>query len=749
MRAPPLRWSPGHALLAVALATLVVCVVVIAAAVRQPWLGMQLVAHQDTVRIVGVAPGGPSDELAADLAEAGGAGLQLLSLGGVPLLGQDLLEEPDFIDAYEAMDAMFARQTRLHQALQDAPVLIEILHPDTRTTRHLVLPAAARPVSDLPAVFWFQLFCGAACLLIGVWVWVLRPSDWATRMFALTGLMFPFSTFSAAIYSTRELAIDGGVFRLLSSLNHFGAFMFGAALIGLFLCYPRQIVQPRMLLVAPALLLAWLATDVLRLAPDQDLGMRLPVLLALLCVVLLAVVQWRLTRGDPRARAALSWLSLSVVIGSGLFVLSMVASTLLGWLPPLRQGYAFGFFLIMYGGLALGLRRYRLFELDEWAFRILLWVGSALALLMLDGLLIFALRLEPFASLGIALLVAGFLYLPARSALWRRMVERRRIPEHVLFQSVMDVAFRATESERVDAWHALVRQIFDPLELEAAPSPDDPEAAAHLQHGRPRIRRDGLEMLLPAAASSPPLAVRYPWQGRELFGIAHARLARQLVALMRHADAGRAAHERGVQEERRRVARDLHDDLGAQLLTALHRPTLEETRSAVRDAIGEMRTVVAGLNGERAGLCALLANLRLETAARLESAGISLDWPVSACPDGVELDYRTAKHLASMHRELVSNVIRHSGASRLTVGVSLERGWIEMTVRDDGAGPCSSCADDADAPSASAGRQGNGLRNLGLRIEELGGRWSIGDRAPGCEVRIGVPTTEHGAGEYA
>ena len=734
------RFSPGHALLAVALLCMAACVAATFYLARQPWLGLTLAPDARGVRIVDVASAGPAAELAEDLSHAGREGLRLLSVGGLELNRLDLIEEPDFIDSYGEMRAMLDRQDLLAGILAAAPVRLEVGHPDGRRTVHELEPAPARPVSDLPPVFWFQLFAGSACLLVGAWVWVLRPTDLATSMFALTGAMFPLSAFSAAVYSSRELALDAGVFSLLSSLNHVGALMFGVALIALFLCYPRRIVRPRYMLLLPLVFAPWLVIDLLHLAPSQNWGVRLPIVAAMLMVIGFAWIQWRMTIDDPRARAALTWLSLSVILGCGLFVLSTVAASLFGRLPPLRQGYAFGFFLIMYAGLALGLRRYRLFELDEWAYRILLWVGGAVGLVLLDGLLVLALRLQPIESLGIALVLAGFVYLPARSALWRTVVERRRIPDDELFQAVMEVAFQATEGHRVSAWQQLVRRLFEPLELEELSSDVHAHAFEAGPADEPGLSPDGLEMRLPAVASSPALLVRYPWKGRELFGMVHVRLARQMVALMRHADAGRAAYERGVSEERRRVARDLHDDLGAQLLTALNRPTLEETRRSIRDAIAEMRSVVAGLSGDAASLGEVLANLRHETSLRLEAAGIELDWPLVDGVEEMEIDYRTAKHLASAHREIVSNVIRHSGAARMKVMVEARPGWLHMALGDDGGGACPSL----DGPLLQG--QGHGLRNLRMRMEELGGRLSLRDGAPGCIVEIAVPLGPRGQG---
>lgn len=746
MLADRLRFSPGHLLLTAVVLVFAACLAATVYSVRQPWLGIELQSDGQGVRVVSVAAQGPSAALAPLL--PGGdddRALYLEAVGGIALDPRDLLEDPDFVTTYAEMRTIFERQGRMAAALAAGPVELTLARAGGARFAQGVTPAAARPVSDLPPVFWFQLFAGSACLLVGAWVWALRPGALSTQMFALTGMGVPFSAVSAAIYSSRELALDGTVFRLLSGLNHLGALLFGAALACLFLCYPQRLVPARYLLLVPAVFLPWLVADLAQLAPDVHWGARVPMFLAIVLVLAFAWVQWRRAAADARARAALRWLSLSVIVGCGLFLLSIAATSLLGWLPPLKQGYAFGFFLVMYGGLALGLRRYRLFELDEWAFRILLWVGGAVALVLLDGLLLLALRLEPIESLGVALLVTGFLYLPVRNALWSALVERRRIPDDELVQGVMEVAFKATDDDRANSWRSLVQRVFDPLEIEAlaqagggSPFRLDGTAPAAADDALPRIGRDGLEMRLPAAAASPPLAVRFPMQGRELFGNAHLRLARQMVEMMRHADAGRAAYERGAAEERRRVARDLHDDLGALLLSALSRRDLDETRATIRDAIAEMRDVVAGLSGERAELGVLLANLRHETASRLEGAGIELDWPLPEGEEEQRIDYLTGRHLASVHRELVSNVIRHAKATRVGVSIKVRQGWLSMKLSDDGVGPAQTAA------VAVTPGHGHGLRNLERRVADLGGNWSMRESRPGTLVEIDLPIAGDG-----
>ena len=730
MRTSSPRASPGAKLLFVALAGLLVCVSAVFWSTQQPWLGLRLALGPGGPVIQAVSPDGPAASLAP--------GTALKSVGPIALEADDLIEEPDFFRYYERMQRFFARQSALHEQLSGPPVKLTVADAGGAASAVLLTPAESRPIADLPLPFWFQLGCGLASLLIGAWVWVLRPANWGARMFALTGALFLVSVASAAVYSSRELALDGGAFRLLSGLNHTGSLGFGMALVAMFLCYPKRIVAPRTLLLIPAVFVPWLATDLLQLAPDQHWGIRAPILLMVGIAFACAAVQWRLTRNDPRARGALRWMSLSATLGCWLFVITIVLSKLLGWLPPLDQGYAFGFFLIIYVGTALGLRRYRLFELDRWAFRVLLWVGGALALLTLDALLVLSLRLAPAPSLGVAVLIVGLLYLPVRNHLWKRMVDRRRLADDELFQAVMQVAFTSSPDERAQAWRALVQRMFDPLELEAI-GPGQPAGRAKAVQAdtaspdAPAILSDGLAMRLPPVAASPALLVRYPWQGRQLFGVEQAKLAGQVVALMRHADASRDAYERGVAEERLRLARDLHDDLGARLLASLKRPDLESTRRTIREAIAEMRTVVAGLSSESEDLGACIASLRHETASRLDTSGIELDWPLTDGVDGLRVDYRICKNLSSMHRELVSNVLRHSQADRLAVSIELKDGRLVSRIRDNGVGGVDAQGDD-----------NFGLRNLRRRIDELQGSVSVRDAAPGTLVEIEVPIAAAG-----
>lgn len=110
-------------------------------------------------------------------------------------------------------------------------------------------------------------------------------------MFALSGLGLFLSAMPAAVYSTRKLAIDGTLFTWPSAFNHFGAHLFGAAMIALFQSYPRRLVRPASLLVLPLTLVPWFVADLAHALPGPVIGMYVPILMQMVTIVGLIAMQ--------------------------------------------------------------------------------------------------------------------------------------------------------------------------------------------------------------------------------------------------------------------------------------------------------------------------------------------------------------------------------------------------------------------------------------------------------------------------
>jgi len=708
------RLAPSLLLSGAVALGLVVAALVLAAATQQRWLGLTLSAQPDL------------DLVWIDSADARGpaAGVPvpgvLVALVGpdgtrIAITPQDLVEEPDTLPDYTIMRAFLARQGEIAALLDQGSARVEIEVDQERRPFDL-RPAAQRPLRDLPAPFWMQLAVGLAGFWIGAWVWALRPGEWATRFLALAGAGLMISALAAAVYSTRELALPEGLFRLLSRLNQIGALSFGVGMIGLFLIYPRRLVASRWL-VAPALVLGtWAGLEMAGVWPDPGIGRHLPVLLAMLAIVALIALQYRATRGDPRDRAALTWLGLAVIVGAGAFVTTVIAPVVLGIDPVLAQAEAFLFFLLIYVGVALGVARFRLFDLGDWAFRVLFYVAGVVLLLVIDAILILTLVDERAPAFALSLLIVALAWLPLRDTLARLTLGRVEPARGRLFRQVIDVALSPEGEEQLDRWRALLGEVFRPLSI----TPCAPSAA-------PKLIDDGLAMVLPPLGALPGLRLDHANGGRALFSQRDVELAGDLGDMLAHALESRAAYEKGVAEERWRIARDIHDNIGVQLMGALHSHDAARKDMMIRETLTDLRDIVN--NSSRADLSfdELLADLRSQIGEPLFAAGVQMTWTTEAVESGL-LPLPAVHTLRSVLREAVQNALRHGKARAIAIEVRLHEGRLRLSVQDDGIGF-----------DAVAVVPGNGLANMQARVSSLGGEFHVRSGAGGTRIEAHFP----------
>ena len=243
-----------------------------------------------------------------------------------------------------------------------------------------------------------------------------------------------------------------------------------------------------------------------------------------------------------------------------------------------------------------------------------------------------------------------------------------------------------------------------------------------------------LAMIAVYAVLTAPLLITSEWLGSGWFFLLFGAIYYGLVALVRLAqdlEAARMGLARvAVGRERLRVARDLHDSLGhslsvvllkLELAERLHSRDTErsarevgEARRLLRSAVEEMQDLVSGMRDR--SLQAEVENAR----AVLASAGI--DTTVHG-PD-VAVRSAAADALAWVVREAVTNILRHSCASRCKIGVLAADGFLEVTVSNDGAAPAP-----ARVPSG-----GHGLDGLRERLGVVGGALSTATAQDGSFV---------------
>ena len=192
------------------------------------------------------------------------------------------------------------------------------------------------------------------------------------------------------------------------------------------------------------------------------------------------------------------------------------------------------------------------------------------------------------------------------------------------------------------------------------------------------------------------------------------------------------------EEERGRIARDLHDGAGQALTAArLHLASLRkgagqgpsaERLSAVAghidEAMEEIRRSTAALRPPALAELGLRGALERHGEAVAAAAGIEVAWSLGL-PSRLEAHLETA--LYRIIQEALTNVARHAEASRVSVTIREEGLGLRLIVEDDGRG-------------AAPGRgRGGGLASIEERARLLGGEASFADRAPGFRVEVTLP----------
>jgi PAS domain S-box-containing protein len=197
---------------------------------------------------------------------------------------------------------------------------------------------------------------------------------------------------------------------------------------------------------------------------------------------------------------------------------------------------------------------------------------------------------------------------------------------------------------------------------------------------------------------------------------------------------------RAAEEERARIARELHDETAQELATHIvrlsvlqrsafeHADELTELRDALRRTAEGVRRVARGLRPpelEDAGFeAALHAHVRQVSGVH----DVEIEVEIQTSPDPL-LDADELLALYRILQEAMSNAVRHADAGRIRVVIGVDADHVWAAVEDDGRGfDPASVGDD--------GVSGLGLVGMRERASMIGGRVSIDSGSAGTTVRV-------------
>lgn len=654
--------------------TLLMVVLSVWLAMHQPTIGVTLGYAVDAgaIRVLAVDANGP----AGGKLKTGDI-ISALATAGQPIVNlseMTLVEDPDCFATYAKYQAFFAHQRAIY-ATFIAPTFDLLLGNGQRITLHA---QSLRPLATLPATFWGLLFLGNAGFLIGIAIWIFQRYSLETRLLAVAGFGFMLGASCLAIYASRELAFSPEQFRLLTILNYAGFDTFLYMLVLLLWYYPKRLFK-RSLFWQTGLWIGLLQlNNFFQFLVIPGHAFALQGLIPFILCISGARLQWLNSRRDPLSGASLRWLLLAIFVPATIVVVIVCMTYLMQefYIIPLwvSELLLFGIFI----GLILGILKYRLFNIDYWWWLFWLWFLAGSLLVLIDITFAYLFQIYPLKSLSLAIIVTAWLYFPLRQWLMgfsKSQVVRK--PDKFLTSILESLTLSPTSGLFDKQWEECIAEFFKPLSVERVPG------------SIPTImlKQDGLKLLIPALSNRTYLELTGMELGGRLFGPNEVSLVQSTFDLARQSTEWHKTREQTARQEREWIVRDLHDDVGAALLSLVYTAQTEEQSKLAKHALSSLRETMHVLQDDR--ITPLSENLlawQSEIQQRLDLAGVAIEWAIPAELPDKSLNCRQRINLDRIFREALSNILKHSQPKHIRFACFCEISQLQLMLDDDGQG---------------------------------------------------------------
>jgi signal transduction histidine kinase/ligand-binding sensor domain-containing protein len=209
--------------------------------------------------------------------------------------------------------------------------------------------------------------------------------------------------------------------------------------------------------------------------------------------------------------------------------------------------------------------------------------------------------------------------------------------------------------------------------------------------------------------------------------------------------------QRAIERERERIAKDIHDDLGAGLTQILLQSALarREPQEQIQahlvqisgtalELVGAMDEIVWAINPENDNLDGLVTYVGKYVQEFVTLAGLRCRLDLPAQLPALVLSAEVRHNLFLAVKEALNNAIKHARASEIYFRLKMQPSGFSFVIQDDGRGFVPGAVE---TPAADSGRvsSGHGLRNLVHRLEKIGGTCTIrSEPGKGTEVELTV-----------
>lgn len=607
-----------------------------------------------------------------------------------------LIEEPDQLSSYVQYNDFFVYQKQVWEVLS-SPTFIAILN-NQRSVE--ITPIKSHSLTTLPIAFWWLVFFGGASFLLGVSVWSMRVNDPVTRALAVSGLGFMVGAYSCAIYVSRELAISAEFFFALATTNHLGIMVFAYAAILFFWYYPRRLGNGHAALIYVVGVSALWLNETLQWLSWPAHVFYAHFLVAYGLLFLFSYLQWHKSRGVPLERVMLKWLLTVMLLCLGLTLVMFYGPVILTGKPIASTVVTFGSVFLFYLGLVAGNIRFHQYDMENWWIRAWQWLVFIFIAMIADALFVYFSNLSDSTSLGLTAIMGG-VYLLARQWFWGRFSGHTSSALEQALPHLVETLVRQAKVSNPDMQlQQLMTRVYNPISVITIDS----------ECKTVSLERGGIALRLPDMGGMKTIEVFCCNRGNRLFNISDVYLANQLFELMRHSNSLLIAHEQGAITERRRIQRDLHDDVAARLLSLLHQTREPAISKVAHNALRGLRDVINRLDAEEATLMDVVSDIEAGAREQLAESGIHFEWHSPDSYPEIILSSAQRINLRRISREAIANALKHAHPENIIMEIEFNHTVLGLHISNDGV-----------ISDPSGWIANRGLNNIKSRVTEMAG----------------------------
>jgi signal transduction histidine kinase len=186
--------------------------------------------------------------------------------------------------------------------------------------------------------------------------------------------------------------------------------------------------------------------------------------------------------------------------------------------------------------------------------------------------------------------------------------------------------------------------------------------------------------------------------------------------------------QQAVEQERTRIAMEMHDDLGSGLTAIRYlagslsiqsspatRDKADKIASSAKSLVDSMNDIIWTMKSDNNTLPEVLAYMRKHVAEQLETAGIDYNFSFSENTPNIKLSSEQKRNLLLISKEAVHNSIKHSGATEVSVTVQIDTNLLKLKISDNGKG----------IEKEKSAQFGNGLKSMNRRAMEMNAELNI------------------------